>query len=748
MKFRRLLAKGAEDPKSPPYEATLIGHTERVLEAAEIFANVLAPDIEKLFGDHAVAALWRDALLRAAWLHDIGKANDHFQIMLRRKGERQGVRHEALGLVVTYDLLVPWLSKCWDALPDWFPGAVLATVSGHHLKFPDRKNHPGMEVQFLGAHPDLAACLLVGVRRFALPNPPPLADLTYSLDAFDGIVSRISKIRRSLDTEELREKKLFVACLKATLMCADTAGSAIPSEKSLGAWLRERLAVVLSREGLEDVVRQRLRGQLPRPFQEEVRTSRAGTVLLTAGCGSGKTAAAYLWAAERAQGRRLFVCYPTTSTASEGFVGYLQDPDFEAVLSHSRSRVDYRLLENMPEPTKSERELRSLKMEAVETWPIPAAVCTAHTVLGLLQNVRRGLYAWPAIVRAAFVFDEIHAYSPKLFQHLLRFLEVFQSAPVLLMTATLPLERRRALEAACSGREGFVEVKGPIERESSMRYTLERSEEEGAWAMSRGVLANGGKVLWVCNTVAKAIVTAQRGLEEGLPVEPYHSRYRYRDRLARQRCVVDGFRPDGPGMLAVTTQVAEVSLDLSADLLVTELAPVPSLIQRLGRLNRSEDEPSRTKPALFLRPENALPYKKKKEEEPYWARIDAWMDDVAVGVPRSQSDLAAAFLRLPEEEDGDVTDDFCCHWLADPWRSEADKEPLMEPGYTIDMVREEDQNEKSLAEVTIPMPFPKGRDWEKWAHRGRYLIAPAGTINYDPIWGASYGRKDLDPWII
>ncbi|MBI5446264.1 MAG: CRISPR-associated helicase Cas3' [Deltaproteobacteria bacterium] len=747
MNFKRLLAKGAENPRDPPTEATLLGHTERVVEAATVFSEILALEMERLLEGAGVAGLWAQALQWAAWLHDLGKANDHFQRMVREKRAAQGVRHEVLGLVVAHDVLWEWLSAGWLTCPAWFPAAVLAAVSGHHLKFPDAKKRQGMEVRFLGAHPDLAAHLAFGARHFALPEPPTLADRAFSLDSFEGVNARAAEIRRTLDTAELRQEKLFVACLKAALLCADTAGSAVPADKPLGEWLRERLAVTLTREGLEEVVQQRLQGQKPRPFQEAVRHAESATVLLTAGCGSGKTAAAYLWAAERAQGRRLFVCYPTTATASEGFAGYLHDPDFEAVLIHSRSRVDYRLLENMPEPTKSERELRALQLEAIETWPIPAAVCTAHTVLGLLQNVRRGLYAWPAIARAAFVFDEVHAYSPKLFRHLLHFLEIFLTAPVLLMTATLPKERRRALEATCAGRGALVEVRGPEERETAIRYTLVPATEEEAWAAASREVRAGGKVLWVCNTVARAVTAARRGLEECLPVQPYHSRYRYRDRLARQRCVVDGFRPETPGLLAITTQVAEVSLDLSADLLVSELAPVPSLIQRLGRLNRRDDIPSGAMPALLVRPENAQPYAKQEGEERHWTRIDAWLAQVADAGPRSQRDLAEAFLQLPEEDE-DGTEDFRCHWIADPWLSEANKEPLMEPGYTIEMVREEDLGDGVLAELAIPMPFPKGRAWERWPSQGRYLVAPIGTIHYDPLWGASYGRQELDPWII
>ena len=62
-------------------------------------------------------------------------------------------------------------------------------------------------------------------------------------------------------------------------------------------------------------------------------------------------------------------------------------------------------------------------------------------------------------------------------------------------------------------------------------------------------------------------------------------------------------------MLAATTQVAEMSLDLSADLLVCELAPVPAMIQRMGRLNRFEEKPSLVCKALFIQPDNSRPYR-------------------------------------------------------------------------------------------------------------------------------------------
>jgi CRISPR-associated endonuclease/helicase Cas3 len=63
-------------------------------------------------------------------------------------------------------------------------------------------------------------------------------------------------------------------------------------------------------------------------------------------------------------------------------------------------------------------------------------------------------------------------------------------------------------------------------------------------------------------------------------------------------------------VLAISTQVCEMSLDLDADVLVTEEAPVTALIQRMGRCCReSLPTAGRHGDVLVYAPENEKPYK-------------------------------------------------------------------------------------------------------------------------------------------
>lgn len=112
-------------------------------------------------------------------------------------------------------------------------------------------------------------------------------------------------------------------------------------------------------------------------------------------------------------------------------------------------------------------------------------------------------------------------------------------------------------------------------------------------------LDGGGCALVVCDTVRRAVerydaLVAELGVERVLL---NHSRFVAADRSERDDRIRRLFgppgheveRPDGP-FVVVATQVVEQSLDIDFDLLVTDIAPVDSLLQRIGRLHRHRRE--------------------------------------------------------------------------------------------------------------------------------------------------------------
>jgi CRISPR/Cas system-associated endonuclease Cas3-HD len=122
--WAELWAKRPANPNAPRYEETLVGHAQRVCEAAETLADMLAPKMMEIARWEEIDAVyWKKAVSLGAWMHDWGKANDHFQKMLRDTSFRQGIRHETLTLMLAQELET-WLDPLWREVPAWVRCAV------------------------------------------------------------------------------------------------------------------------------------------------------------------------------------------------------------------------------------------------------------------------------------------------------------------------------------------------------------------------------------------------------------------------------------------------------------------------------------------------------------------------------------------------------------------------------------------------------------------------------------------------
>ncbi|WP_406107068.1 CRISPR-associated helicase Cas3' [Micromonospora globbae] len=243
------------------------------------------------------------------------------------------------------------------------------------------------------------------------------------------------------------------------------------------------------------------------------------------------------------------------------------------------------------------------------------------------------------------VIDEAHAYDVYMSRYLDRALEwlAAHGVPVAILSATLPAARRvDMMRAYDDGRFGHRQAGGlrrryrasgpdladgyqPLREDRrypllsvsgvdrrpvvvgcaasgrSFEVRLERADDDlnALAARLRAELTDGGCVLVVRNTVARVLETAA-GLREHLgpriPVSVAHSRFMAADRAAKDRWLRDTFgspehlarlgRTRPPCHVVVASQVAEQSLDIDFDLLVTDLAPVDLILQRLGRLHR------------------------------------------------------------------------------------------------------------------------------------------------------------------
>lgn len=733
---KRLLAKSSATPDAPHGAELLRGHTAYVIASAKQLLAHRALDALRAVG---LSESYRGRLerwvLAAAFVHDLGKCSAHFQETVRHQRDAaQLVRHEACSLYLTWpgQPLGDWLSRAFENERD-HRFAVIA-AAGHHRKFWNRAiahedDGAGTRLTLWTSHEDFRSTLKLGAKELALPEPPILSDVTLEHGRRSAVRRFFERCEAEVeDLTPTRDERVLLAVAKALVLDADVAGSALPRAAEKPGWIGAVLERPREPADLEALVKKRLDGHTLRPFQLEVAKSTAPVTLVRAGCGTGKTAAAYAWAARSHPGRMLWVTYPTTGTATEGFRDYIVEASIRGKLEHGRSQVDIEIFEL---DDRSEGTREADRLDALRAWDMDVVACTVDTVLGLVQNQRKGLYAFASLARSAVVFDEVHAYDDELFGALLRFLADLPGVPALLMTASLPDAHLQALDRVVQkAHDGPLHViEGPEDLETLPRY---RRAAGDPWSHVDETLKQKGKVLWVSNTVERCIAVGERAL--AAPAHIYHSRFRYEDRVARHGAVISAFKGSEP-VLASTTQVAEMSLDLSADLLVTDLAPIPALIQRLGRLNRRSrpDDPKPVAPFVVVEPECALPYSDRE-----LAEARAWLDRLGDG-PLSQQDLIEAWTTSALEAPPPARS----AWLDGVFRTEPAAVRGAAPGITV--ILEEDEprvsaNPSAAPRLALPMgPPPHGLRWTTWRRAARiYPVAPAETIHYHPDRGARW----------
>lgn len=719
----------------------LVGHTADVVNAVTVLLENIGQGIINQFDLKCSWEGFRATARLSAYLHDWGKANDHFQMMVRGKRDirenPQLIRHELASMLLAWEYR-EWLQQCPNA--DF--RTALVAAGGHHLKlgWDSKTQSPNDELGEIrnGSGSDrlslytgsqyFQGMLKYGVKALGLPKQLKLS----VKPSREWTVNEIKSKRRLL-LEDFIDWQVtdsnFVSVVKALIIAADSVGSALPNtDLKISDWIEKQVSVKLAESEVEQVVNQRLNGQEMRPFQVALGESQLRVTLARAGCGTGKTLGAYNWAKRYAVNRKLFFCYPTTGTSTEGFIDYVHD-QVDSVLLHSRSDVDLAHL-----MSTGDEDDTATKLESFKTWGTKVSVCTVDTVLGLLQCNRRPIYCFPAIAQAAFVFDEVHCYDNRLFGGLLRFLEVVK-APVLLMSASFLPWQLEAIQKAVG--ESMEIIEGAKELELLPRYRFHLSDNPDWERVTQELektyaLPNGehicGKVLWVCNQVSTAMTVYKDAKQRGLNAVLYHSRYRYQDRVDHHRAVIAAFKGNKP-VIAIATQVAEMSLDLSATLLVSQIANPAGLIQRLGRLNRRYI--GRSLDAIFYPdPKVRFPYS-QEDLDSGRTMLETFTDEV------SQAALAEWLERSPQQGKPDketVLFNEIKKWQAYP-------APCREAGHTVTALLEQDKQivdklpAKVLPKYTIPLlSTKKVQKWER--HRKGYPIAPSREWAYSTELGA------------
>lgn len=397
-------------------------------------------------------------------------------------------------------------------------------------------------------------------------------------------------------------------------------------------------------------------GFAPRPLQSAIESvlrevDEPSLILVEAPMGEGKTEAAlfaHLELQRRFGHRGLYMALPTKATGNAMFGRMLAFLDSQA----SGRTLDLQLLHGA---AALNDEFQSLRVSGIYDPSGGGSVCAGewftHKKRGLLSEygvgtvdqalvpilpVRHNFVRLWGLANRVVVFDEIHAYDAytgTLLLHLVCWLIALGSS-VIMLSATLPPAIRRRIAGLFGVQLSEPEAPYPrisvfsankawqqtFECDPARRLTVRleaiASDLSNIKAATATLLPRDGTLLVLLNTVQRAqdlyrlfengeLLTESdacigKRLADGTEVMLFHARFPAEARQKREDHAVKvfGARAERHGRkILIATQVAEQSLDLDFDVIVTDLAPIDLLLQRAGRLwrhqraNRGVSEP-------------------------------------------------------------------------------------------------------------------------------------------------------------
>lgn len=581
-------------------------------------------------------------------LHDFGKAIPGFNC----KWPAGQARAKAAGLgfsksacrqdnhsLATAGLLTEVLGEKTHAHPGWIRAAVQAIAAHHGRHFSADERSRGRPLGESDCWKRTRREILDVYWRTLAPQDEPIIQTLdmVGLNWLAGLTSTADWIASNTDWFELGERcDDLVAYYQHAKELADeglkqagwrAAQPLLREEADAGALLSRMLKQTID----------------PRPLQlvgdALLKSARGPSLMLVeAPMGEGKTELAYLahLRLQAANGHRgLYVALPTQATGNALF-----KRTREFLEAFACGQADIQLVHGGAAMNEQVHHLRGIANDPQESlsasaWfsqrrrPLLSAygVGTVDQALLGTLNVKHHFVRLWGLANRVVVLDEVHAYDTytgTLIEALVRWLKAMGSS-VVLMSATLPQKKRESLVRAWGAepaslpeldypRLTLIDARGARGESFAARplasialYGLDESLE-AMRDQAMELLQTGGCGAVIVNTVDRAQklygLLKEAATEQDIEIETvlFHARFPADERARREKQVLGLFGKRGDNGskwrrpsrgLLIATQVAEQSLDLDFDFMISDLAPVDLLLQRAGRMHRHD----RTRPA-------------------------------------------------------------------------------------------------------------------------------------------------------
>jgi CRISPR-associated endonuclease/helicase Cas3 len=534
--------------KSAPEWTTLKHHLNQVAITAKIFAKHLGMD--------------EGLAYKGAILHDIGKAHPEFQKRLRATTRTNTVfRHEIASLFFI------------SLFPKNEHFALIEMVAAHHKSIKndtgekgllDLDNNEDYEEYHLGKWDVWSVKANELLQYFGIETR--VITKVEALENLEYVVNYCKKQAKEKGFSEWR----------GLLMGADHFASALinSTEKELeNCFKKPNLNFFERKHPLY-------------PLSQMDASSIKKHSLVVACTGAGKTDFLF----RRCKGR-VFYTLPFQASINAMFKRVAKDlekdnPNLDIRVLHASSSIIKRKGNN------EEEVLQSLLGSSVK-------ILTPHQ----LASIAFGLKGYESLILdlkgCDVILDEIHTYTGVSQAIVIKLVEILKAidCSVHIGTATMPsILYNKILNVLGND---VLEIALPItELEKFNRHKIFKIKafEDAFWVI-KDAIAQNQKVLIVMNRVAnaQAVFAELSNLYPEIDKLLLHSRFKRGDRNKKEKQLigldnngksVNQFNTSNKACIVVSTQIVEVSLDISFDVMITETAPLDALAQRFGRINR------------------------------------------------------------------------------------------------------------------------------------------------------------------
>jgi CRISPR-associated endonuclease/helicase Cas3 len=563
--------------KSGPEWTLLKDHLLHVSYAAKAFARYLGMD--------------ENIAYMGAIMHDIGKAHPEFQKRLTLKQKSSKVfRHEISSLLFL------------SAFPKEYQSALIEMVAGHHKSIKNDSGDKGLldldngsdyEEFHIGKWEDWSTKAFDLLKELGI-NCVPFNRNNAEENLLHAVVYCRNKVKERGYSE-----------WRGLLMGADHYASALinETEKQISRAFR-----------IPDLSFYNRKHELyPLSFKDT--SSEKKHTIVVACTGAGKTDFLF----KRTKGR-VFYTLPFQASINAMFKRVANDlepgnPNLDIRVLHSSSMVIKRKQDDQEESV-----LQSLFGSSIK-------ILTPHQ----LASIAFGLKGFESLILdlkgCDIILDEIHTYTGVSQAIVLKLVQMLDqlNCRIHIGTATMPSALYNTIMKALGDNVQEVKLSND-EMNLFNRHVIHKIDSfTQSPPLITQALNNREKILLVYNKVAKAqqAYCELQELYPGIPILLLHSRFKRGDRNEKEKQLIglddngnslSSFNTSNDGCIVVSTQIVEVSLDISFDLMVTETAPIDALIQRFGRINRkrSLDAIGRTKNIYVIKPNE-----NKKDAQPY-----------------------------------------------------------------------------------------------------------------------------------